>query len=153
MAFGALKTVHSEQRTAMRAGHFRRMAMRRNRADRQMRGIKERRRKIVCRVETDAIAIPAWARAREVRGLSTGPDHVWLRRGDARALERLDRDSGGTPRVIEVEFRYCKVCGRPLMGDDAANRRALEQAGSTSWMLPCGEQCIEASKDGRWRRQ
>ena len=108
---------------------------------------------MIWRVEPELVAIPAWAYERAVKGLSAGPDHVWLRRGDARALERLDREAGGNPLVVETEFRYCKVCGRPLIGEEAGNRRRAEAGGKTAWMLPCGEQCIEASKDGRWRKE
>ncbi len=116
-----------------------------------MRGIAERRRRVAWRVQPELVPIPLWARDRAIRGLSDGPDHVWLRRGDAQSLERLDREAGGDPLVVETEYRCCKVCGRPLIGEEAAGRRRAEQGGHTAWMLPCGDQCIEASKDGRWR--
>ena len=136
----------------MRAGHYRRMALRRNRAEREARGIPERRRRIAVRVEPEVVEIPEWARKRAIRGLTTGEDFVGLYAGDARLLEQKDRRDGGEPAVIAVEFRICKVCGRPLLGDDAAARRALEAAGATSYMLPCGDTCYEAQREGRWRR-
>jgi hypothetical protein len=128
------------------------MAIRRNRADRKMRGIPERRRRVALRVEPEVVEIPEWARKHAIAGLTTGEDFVWLRPGDARLLEQMDRRDGGEPVTIEVEFRYCKVCGRPLLMDDAASRRRLEEAGATSYMLPCGDECYEAQRDGRWRR-
>jgi hypothetical protein len=106
---------------------------------------------MVLRVEPELIAIPEWARGRAVRGLSIGEDYVWLRPGDGRALAALDRDCGGRPVVVEQEFRYCKVCGRPLIGDDATSRRLSEQGGQTSYMLPCSDECYEAARDQRWR--
>lgn len=117
-----------------------------------MRGIAERRRRMVCRVETELVPIPGWARRRNVRGLTQGETFVWLHPGDARALERLDREAGGNPKVLEVEFRLCKVCRRPLLGEEATSRRIFERAGATTYMAPCGDSCIEASHDHRWRR-
>lgn len=135
----------------MRAGHYRRRALRARRAERAARGIKERRQRMVWRVEVTAIAVPAWARARALRGLTSGEAYLWLRRGDAKMLERLDREAGGEPMVIEAEFRRCKICWRPLLGDDAAARRAQELGGATADQLPCGPECYDASKDKRWR--
>jgi hypothetical protein len=106
----------------------------------------------VIRVDPELVPIPEWARKRAVRELSKGEDYVWLRPGDARALAELDRDSGGKPDLVEFEFRLCKNCGRPLIGDEARIRRMGEQAGRTSYMLPCGDDCYEAQRDGRWRK-
>lgn len=137
----------------MRAGHYRRMEMRRQRAARKARGIRERQRRWIARIDVDAIAVPEWARRRAVRGLSGSETHVWLRRGDARALEHLDREAGGSPVVTEVEFRYCGVCGRPLIGEEAAARRLSDMGGRTADQLPCSGECYEAAKDKRWIRQ
>lgn len=134
----------------MRKGHWRRMARRAARARRQALGIKERRQRMVRRVEPELVAIPEWARKRAVKGLSAGADFVWLLPGDARALERLDRDAGGEPAVLETEFRRCRHCRRPALGEDAVALRGQDMRGE-DWSQ-CGDQCDEAKRDGRWRR-
>ncbi len=118
----------------MRAGHYRRLAIRRIRLSRKLSGIKERRCRMAYRVEPELALIPDWARRRAIGGLSTGKDFVWLRPGDARCLERLDRDCGGTPRTLEVEFRYCSQCGRPLVGK---MRRGAGLQSRAAWLPIC----------------
>jgi hypothetical protein len=113
-------------------------------------GIKERRQRMARRVEPELIAIPEWARKRAIRGLSTGEEFVWLLPGDARLLERTDREAGGNPRVLETEFRRCRHCGRPALGSDAVAMCGLDMGGQ-DWAA-CGNECDEACKDGRWRK-
>ena len=137
----------------MRAGHYRARGRRRLTAYRRENGIPIRREHIVVRVEPELAAIPDWARKRAIAGLSVSADYVWLDEGDARILAALDRECGGRPQVQEAEFRRCKVCNRPLIGDDATTRRLAEQAGRISYMLPCSSECYEAQRDGRWRRR
>ena len=38
-------------------------------------------------------------------------------------LVALDESRGGNPEVVQVEFRYCRVCRRPLLADEAAAYR------------------------------
>ena len=102
------------------------------------------------RVDPELIAIPEWARKRVIEGLSCGKDFVWLHPGDARLLERMDREAGGNPKVLEAEFRRCRFCGRPALGEDAAAMRGLDMGGE-DWSA-CGDECDAARADGRWRK-
>ena len=133
----------------MRKGHYRYLARREAKARRKALGIKERRQRMVRRVEPKLVLIPEWARKRAVRGLSTGADFIWLFPGDARLLERMDREAGGEPSVLETEFRRCKHCGRPALGADAAAMLGLDM-GCQDW-APCGDECDAARADRRWR--
>jgi hypothetical protein len=134
----------------MRKGHWRRKAVRAARAIRQARGVKERRQRMARRVEPELIAIPEWARQRAIKGLSRGEEFVWLRPGDGRFLEKLDREAGGQPRVLETEFRRCRHCGRPAVGADAEALRRQDMAGE-SWSA-CNDECDDARADRRWKR-
>jgi PAS domain-containing protein len=135
----------------MRRGHWEHLARRAARERRQAAGIRERRQRMVRRVEPELVAIPGWARKRAVKGLSQGETCVWLLPGDARQLERLDRECGGRPRVIETEFRRCRHCGRPVLGADAVALRGQDMAGE-DW-AGCSEECDGAREDRRWRRR
>lgn len=134
----------------MRKGHFRYLARRAARARRKALGVKERRQRMVRRVEPELIAIPDWARKKAVKGLSTGADFVWLLPGAARLLEKIDREAGGEPRVVETEFRRCRHCGRPALGADAVEMRGKDMGGE-DWSA-CGDQCDAAKADRRWQK-
>lgn len=109
-----------------------------------------RTQRIFC-IEPSDIAVPAWARERQIQGLSNGADRVWLRRPDAELLMRLDREVGGNPGVMEAQYRRCPVCDRPLLGEDAEARRILDESAKTARQRPCGSECLDAAKDMRWR--
>ena len=109
------------------------------------------RRRFVVQVTLDAIHVPLWAVERRVKGLSRSASRIWLRPRDAHFLARLDREAGGEPDLIEMELRYCPVCQRPLLGEDAAARRTLEESSRTARQRPCGTECLEAEQDKRWR--
>jgi hypothetical protein len=109
-----------------------------------------RRRRVFC-VTITAIAMPQWAVDRRIKGLSASPTRIWLSASDARFLMSLDRDEGGHPWFAESEYRRCGLCNRPLLDVDAAARRYMDESTTTGKQLPCGADCIEASKDGRWR--
>jgi len=130
---------------------WRRLARRAAKARRKALGIKERRQRMVRRVEPELIPMPGWARQRAVKGLSRGEDFVWLLPGDARQLERMDRDAGGNPRVLETEFRRCRYCGRPALGADAIAMRGQDMGGE-DWAI-CGDECDAAREDRRWRKR
>lgn len=110
------------------------------------------RQRFVCHVKTNAIPVPDWARLRAVRGLSESDDAVWLSRRDAFMLAQLDREAGGTPEVTEVEYRLCDMCHRPLLAEDAEDRRALNESDQEGRRKPCGSECYAAARDGRWKR-
>lgn len=129
-----------------------RQRRREHKAELKVRRIREARVKRIWLVSLSAIPMPAWAADRRIPGLSFGPSTVWLRPSDARFLLARDRECGGTPRFSETEYRPCPVCHRPLLGAQAAERRRLDESCNTGRQLPCGEDCIEASKDRRWKR-
>lgn len=135
----------------MRAGHAARMRLRADRALRAVRGIPERRQRVIARVALTAIGMPEWARRHAVRHMASGEDWLWLPLRIAQMLERLDREAGGTPTMIEAEYRYCPNCRRPLVGEDAENRRRLEASGATAAKLACGDGCVTAQRDRRWK--
>lgn len=119
--------------------------------DRRNRGITIARRQTIRGVRITAIPMPAWVEKRRIKGLSASDSFAWLMPADARFLMRLDHEAGGSPYCAETEFRRCPVCHRPLMGDDARMRRELDESAVTGRMKPCGSDCIEASRDRRWR--
>lgn len=138
-----------DPRVALRRRRARRREIR---SDIERAGRKEARRRWIARVDLDAIPMPAWAAERRIAGLTFTESAVWLPRRDAQFLARLDRECGGNPGYMETELRRCGVCGRPLLGEDAAYRRRLDESARTGRIKPCGSECPEASKDGRWRR-
>lgn len=109
-----------------------------------------RRQWAVC-VCLTAIPMPEWAARKRIPGLTFTESTAWLHRRDAKFLIAQDRECGGSATYAETEYRRCGVCGRPLLGDDAALRRRLDESARTGRMKPCGSECIAASKDGRWR--
>ena len=86
--------------------------------------------------------IPEWAEKRRVKGLGSMQGQIWLFLSPARHLMRLDREAGGTPRHVEVEFKRCLVCSRPLIASQAEGYRKQLEAGDRS--LPCGKDCAQA---------
>lgn len=119
--------------------------------DMRVRGIRPARKVRILGVRITAIAMPGWVHGRHIKGLSFTESFVWLRRRDARYLLRLDREAGGEPYVTETEYRRCKICHRPLIGDAARMRRDLDESSFTGRYKPCGSDCIEAELDRRWR--
>ena len=75
------------------------------------RGIKPAKKQWVICVETTAIEIPGWARAKAETRLTQSPHRVWFRgrnSGRAKILERQDRQAGGRPELTAVEYRVCQ---------------------------------------------
>ena len=108
------------------------------------RGIKPAKKQWVICVETTAIEIPAWARAKAETRLSQSAHRVWFRgrnSGRAKILERQDRQAGGRPEVTAVEYRMCPVCDRMLLGLEAEARRKLDESGVLGRTLPCSSTC------------
>lgn len=93
-------------------------------------------------VETAAIDVPDWALAKAIKGLHAPDGAVWLGRIDANYLAKLDRESGGRPKITLTAFRRCGICQRALIGDEAEERFELDQK-SEGRRLPCGPDCIE----------
>lgn len=105
------------------------------------RGIPVTKPSYITLVEPSVIAMPEWARKRAVKGLPVEAGRVWLRRSDAIMLARLDREDGGRPTVLRVEYRQCPVCKRVLLGELAKARRMLEESYRTANQLPCSRDC------------
>lgn len=121
------------------------------RSELRSRGIRPAKIRRVWCVKLTALVVPQWALDRRVPGLSGDVSRVWLRPRDARFLLQLDRAAGGEPWFAESEYRRCGVCGRPLIGEDAAARRKLDESGRTARQIPCGDTCLDAARDRRWR--
>jgi hypothetical protein len=117
----------------------------------RVRGIRPARKVRILGVRITAIPMPEWVKERAIKGLSLTESFVWLRRRDARFLMRLDREAGGEPYATETEYRRCKICSRPLIGDAARMRRDLDESSFTGRYKACGSDCIEAERDKRWR--
>lgn len=128
----------------------RRRLRRERRQELRAKGIKATRVRRIHAVRITAIPMPAWAEKRRIQHLSFSDSFVWLRPRDAYLLMRLDRDAGGAPYSAEMELRFCPVCHRPLVGDDARARRDLDESCRTGRQLPCGSECLDAARDGRW---
>ncbi len=101
-------------------------------------------------VELDQIYVPAWARAKAVKGLTVTASTVWLKRIAATALAALDREAGGDPMLTRTSYRRCGICGRALLGAEAEARWELDKQ-SEGHRLPCGPDCIELQKVKRRR--
>jgi hypothetical protein len=101
--------------------------------------------KTVVQVQTDAIAIPGWAREKAITGLASDSTAVWLGRMAAAMLAKLDREAGGTPKLTTTVFRRCRICSRALLGIEAQERWEVDrQRAGTD--IPCGPDCIEAAR-------
>lgn len=98
--------------------------------------------RMVAMVETTALAIPAWARAKAVKGLTGDAGRIWLGRIAANLLARLDREAGGSPRLTMTAYRQCKVCGRALLGVAAEHRLELDRRFEGE-RIPCSPDCVE----------
>jgi hypothetical protein len=108
-------------------------------------GVRPARAQRAFHVEPSAIAIPEWARSRAIRDFSISDSYVWLKRSDACVLIRLDREAGGIPRSIEVEYRLCPVCRTLNIAFDAEARRLLDES-FLGRSKPCSTNCIDRSK-------
>lgn len=135
----------------MRAADPERRFLRARRRDLRNRGIRVPRIRRVMGVTLEGMAVPEWALRRRVRGLSASEHMVWLSRRDAYRLEHEADELGAHAVTMETEYRRCGVCGRPLVGEDAAARRQAEEMGVTARQLPCGSECLEAARDRRWK--
>lgn len=117
------------------------------------RGIRPSRVKRILRVRITAIPMPDWAARRRIPHLTFTDRVVWLSLRDGQFLARLDTDAGGETAVAETEYRRCPVCSRPLIGEDAKYRRGLDESAVEGRRKVCGDECAEASRDGRWRNR
>lgn len=107
-------------------------------------GIKPTKKQWVICVETTAIEIPAWAKAKAEGRLSQSEHHVWFRgrnNGRAKILERQDRAAGGNPELTAVEFRLCQTCGRMMLSLEAEGRRRLDEGSRLGRQTACGSEC------------
>lgn len=107
-------------------------------------GIKSAKKQWMICVETTAIEIPARALAKRDTRLEASKQRVWFRgrrNGRAKILERQDRQTGGRPELTEIEYRICPVCGRMLLGLEAADRRRLDESCSLGRDLHCSVVC------------
>lgn len=106
-------------------------------------GIKPTRRQWMTCVVVTAIEIPSWALERAHPKMSQSERHVWFAgrpRRPAKTLIGLDRDAGGDPEVVTVEWRPCPVCGRILLALEAEDRRKLDETRG-GLQMPCGAEC------------
>jgi len=88
------------------------------------RGLNDPRAHSIYAVKPSAITeIPKWIKCRAVPGLAELNGYIWLNYGTMKLLVALDESRGGNPEVVQVEFRYCRVCRRPLLADEAAAYR------------------------------
>ena len=115
------------------------------------RGIRPTRSRHVYCVRLEGFAMPEWAGAERIAGLSMSDRMVWLLPSRARLLARQAEEAGGCATLAEAEFRRCEVCWRPLLGEDAKARRRQVESCGTGRQLPCGTSCYEAQRDRRWR--
>lgn len=122
-------------------GQIRKMRIER-RHQLRLRGIKPNRVTMLYRVDVTAIKLPRWALDAAVPELSRSDRHVWLTRSNAKALEELDRQVGGDPKLTEVEYRRCPVCRRMLIGEDAELRRRMNESCMTGEQIPCDSECL-----------
>ena len=92
--------------------------------------------------------IPEWIQNQRVSGLAG----LWLRCRAAQVLISLDKAAGGHPMVTVAVFRYCDLCGRPLVGAEANARIAQIEASPTGRSLPCGPTCEQDRISKLWKR-
>jgi hypothetical protein len=88
-------------------------------------------------------AIPLHLNVRAIPGMRALPGWIWLRRVDAKRLMAADRRAGGRSDVIKTEYRVCDVCARPLIGNEALERRMAIMLTAKSRELPCGPNCFK----------
>ena len=65
----------------------------------------------------------------------------------------VDPVNNKTPRRQEVASMTRDQAAKAIkadIGEDAAARRQMDESTMTGRQLPCGSECIEASKDKRW---
>jgi hypothetical protein len=70
------------------------------------RGVRPAKKLWAVRVDTTAITIPAWPLAKRDVRFSVSERHVWFRgrnSGNAKILERQNRQAGGRPELTSME--------------------------------------------------
>lgn len=107
--------------------------------------------KQIALVELDAIYVPAWARARAIKGLTITDSTVWLKRIAANRLCREDREAGGTPKLTIESYRRCNICKRVLLGPEAEARFDLDRR-FEGQRITCGPDCAELEKARKKRK-
>lgn len=88
----------------------------------------------------------------QVKGLGNRPGYLWLWPADAKKLMAQVRRAGWKCDASKVELRHCSVCERPLMGNEAQQRRLLDESGPGGRLLQCGAKCKEEAESGIWRK-
>lgn len=94
------------------------------------------------RIQVTKYQIPEWLRAKAIKGLTSGPDYLWIKGSRLKAwMVARERELGSEPEVIEVEIRKCPICGKlQLAGDAREQRSRLERYYGES--IPCDPDCV-----------
>jgi hypothetical protein len=97
-------------------------------------------------------AIPLYLGLRAIKGMRALPGWIWLRRVDAKRLMAADRQAGGRSEVVKTAYRVCDVCSRPLIGNEALERRKSLMRSVKSRELPCGPNCHKDRDMKLWEK-
>lgn len=101
---------------------------------------------------TALLTIPKEFLERALPGLVALPGSVWLLPNDARTLLRLDRAAGGYSVITKTEFKCCTLCRRPILANEAEERRQVMESSPTARTLPCGSNCAQDRELKLWTR-
>jgi hypothetical protein len=96
--------------------------------------------------------IPSHLDLRAIPGMRASPGWIWLRRVDAKRLMAADRQVGGRSDIVKTEYRVCDVCSRPLIGNEALERRMAIMRSAKSRELPCGPNCHKDRDMKLWEK-
>ena len=97
-------------------------------------------------------AIPLHLDVRPIPGLRALAGWFWLRRIDAKRLMAADLKEGARSDVVKTAYRVCDVCSRPLIGNEALERRTLIMRSAKSRELPCGPNCHKDRDMKLWEK-
>ncbi len=111
-------------------------------------GIIPANRQMVWTIVLTVVLLPEWAAKKRVKGLRD----LWVDAAIGKRLLALDRRNGGQPSVTKAEFRRCDLCNRPLLGLEAAARRAIIETSATGRLAPCSPRCKDDLTMALWTK-
>jgi hypothetical protein len=91
------------------------------------------------------------APARLIPGLASVKGVYWLRHSDATGLMSFLRAIAVWYDPIEVEFKRCVNCYRPLIDNAATALRLVYDVVPDRSMIKCGQNCDRDNESGVWR--
>jgi hypothetical protein len=119
-------------------------------------GVRPSKKQWLTNVQTTSLPIPQWAKDLAFKPLTIDQHSVWFKGRPgvhAKELAHQDKQAGGEPEWVAVEYRLCGRCRRVLLGPEASARRMDDITSRGARKAPCSIQCQGGNTDGSSTQQ